>query len=124
MAVTNAAATGSWTIQTRNNARQGRALLQTMFEAVNSGGANPVPLTSMRSGVICTSDFGTDVFDLRVTVTSGLSMSVKPGSAVINRSGTGPYLGWLLPGAVTVTCDTAPASNPRNDLVVMRIYDS
>lgn len=120
---TNAAATGFWTAQNRNNALQGRTLLQGLYLATNTGGSNPVPLSSNRTGVLCTSDFGANIFDLRVTVTSGLTMSVKPGTAVIDRPGVGPYEGWLRPGAVSVTCDPAPASNPRNDIVVMRVYD-
>ncbi|MGW4129500.1 hypothetical protein [Amycolatopsis japonica] len=118
---TNAAATGFWTAQNRNNARQGRALLQSIFLGASSISS---PLASMRSGVVCTTADATNIYDLRVTVTSGLSMSVASGAAVVGRPGTGPYLGWLLPGAVTVTCDPAPVSNPRNDLVVMRVYDA
>ncbi|MEV6908025.1 hypothetical protein [Amycolatopsis sp. NPDC051071] len=120
---TNAAGTGFWTAQTRNNALQGRTLLQGLYLATNVGGANPVPLSANRTGVICTSDFGADIFDLRVTVTSGLTMSVKPGTAIVHRDGVGPYEGWLRPGAVSVTCDAAPVSNSRNDIVCLRIYD-
>lgn len=121
---TNAAATGSWTINNLNNARQGRALLQSLML-----GANPVsagdatPMTTPRSGVIVTSDNNAStLFDLRTTVSSGLVLSVKSGAAVINRAGQGPYLGWLL-APVTVTLDPANASNARNDLIVMRVYD-
>ncbi len=120
---TNAAATGFWTAQMRNNALQGRTLLQGLYLATNTGGADPIPLSSNRTGVLCTSDFGASIFDLRVTVSSGLTMAVKPGTAVVDRPGVGPYEGWLRPGAVSVTCDPAPGSNPRNDIVVMRIYD-
>jgi len=121
---TNAAGTGFWTAQSRNNALQGRTLLQGLYLATNVGGANPVPLSANRTGVVCTSDYGADIFDLRVTVTSGLTMSVKPGTAIVHRDGVGPYEGWLRPGAVSVTCDAAPVSNPRNDIVVLRIYDA
>lgn len=117
---TNASGTGFWSAQQRNNARQGRALLQALM----LGGSTSAPLSANRSGVFVTTSDGTQGYDLRVTVASGLTMTVQPGSAAMNRSGQGPYLGWLLPAAQTVTCDAAPATNPRRDIVVMRIYDA
>lgn len=117
---TNAPGTGFWSAQQRNNSRQGRALIQSLFLAANTN----APLSNNRSGVIPTSSDGTQAYDLRVTVSSGLTMTVQPGSAVVNRSGQGPYLGWLLPAAQNVTCDAAPATNPRRDIVVLRIYDA
>lgn len=117
---TNATATGVWSAQQRNSARQGRALVQ----AVMLGASATAPLSANRAGVIPTAGDGTNIYDGRVTVSSGLTMTVQPMSAVVNRSGQGPYLGWLLPSAVNVTCDTAPASNPRRDIVVLRNYDA
>ncbi|WP_409186730.1 hypothetical protein F9C11_21815 [Amycolatopsis sp. VS8301801F10] len=117
---TNASATGAWTLQQRNNARQGRALLQSLF----LGASQNAPLSANRSGVISTASDGTQAYDFRVTVSSGLTMTVQPGSAVVNRPGQGPYTAWRVPAAVSVTCDPAPATNPRNDLVVLRIYDA
>ncbi|MEC3974732.1 hypothetical protein [Amycolatopsis sp. H20-H5] len=124
MAPTNAAATGAWSIQNRNNARQGRALLQGLYLGVNTNGGDPIPLAAVRSGVVPTVDSGAIIYDLRVIVTSGLAMSVKPGTAIINRTGQGPYEGWLTGSSVPIASDTAPATNPRNDIVVMRIYDA
>lgn len=117
---TNAAATGFWTAQTSNNARQGRALLQGLYQNIDT-----TPTNGARSGVVpSTWDTGNLRFsDLLVTVTSGLTMSVAPGVAVAHRNGQGPYEGWLL-SAASVTCDPAPASNPRNDIVIMRWYDA
>ncbi|MEV8610302.1 hypothetical protein AB0383_20645 [Amycolatopsis sp. NPDC051373] len=117
---TNAAATGFWSAQNANNARQGRALTQALFVAASTTS----PLTTIRSGVISTVSDGTYGYDLRVTVASGLTMTVQPGSAIIGRSGQGAYLTWNLPAADSVTCDPAPASNPRNDIVVLRAYDA
>ncbi|MEV6648055.1 hypothetical protein [Amycolatopsis sp. NPDC051371] len=117
---TNAAATGFWTAQTRNNARQGRALLQAVYQNNDA-----TPMNGVRSGVIPTTwdAANTRFTDLLVTVTSGLTMGVAPGSAMAHRSGQGPYEGWLA-AAGSVTCDPAPVTNPRNDIVVMRWYDS
>lgn len=117
---TNASGTGFWTAQQRNNARQGRALAQSLF----LGASANAPLSANRSGVISTASDGTYAYDLRVTVSSGLTMTVQPGSAVVNRSGQGAYPVWRLPAPVNVTCDPAPTSAPRNDMVVLRIYDA
>ncbi|WP_328448996.1 hypothetical protein [Amycolatopsis sp. NBC_00438] len=121
---TNAAATGFWSAMPGgsrvNNARQGRALLQAVYQNNDA-----TPMNGTRSGVLPTTwDVANTRFtDLLVTVTSGLTMGVAPGSAIAHRSGQGPYEGWLT-AAASVTCDPAPASNPRNDIVVMRWYDS
>jgi hypothetical protein len=114
---TNAAATGFWTAQNRNNARQGRALIQALF-----GNNDATPMNGTRSGVVTTTGL-TSLSDLLVFNVSGLSMSVAPGTGIAHRSGQGPYAGWLLSTA-TITCDPAPATNPRNDIVVLRMYDS
>jgi hypothetical protein len=113
---TQQAAMGFWTAQQRNNARQGRALLQGLY-----GSNDATPMNGTRSGVVPTTGLGNGS-DLRVTVTSGLTMAVAAGTAVAHRSGQGPYEGWLA-AAGSVTCDPAPATNPRNDIVVARFYD-
>lgn len=121
---TNAAGTGFWTAMPGgsrvNNARQGRALLQGIY-----ANNDTTPLNGVRSGVLPTTwDVANLRFtDLVVTVTSGLTMAVAPGLAVAHRSGQGPYEGWLL-SAASITCDAAPATNPRNDIVVARWYDT
>ncbi|MEV8615696.1 hypothetical protein AB0383_48725 [Amycolatopsis sp. NPDC051373] len=124
MAAINADADGFWSAMPNgnrvNNARQGRALIQSLFP----GGSTTAPLSAIRSGVISTASDGTQAYDLRVTVQSGRILLVQPGSAIIGRSGQGAYLGWELPAARTVTCDSPPASNPRNDIVVFRAYDT
>lgn len=113
---TNAAATGFWTAQQKNSAAQGRLMLQALF-----GNNDTTPLNGTRSGVVSTTGL-TAGADLRVTVTSGLTMAVAPGVGVAHRSAEGPYEGWLK-AAGSVTCDAAPGSNPRNDIVVLRMYD-
>ncbi|MEU0531974.1 hypothetical protein [Amycolatopsis tolypomycina] len=118
---TNAAATGFWTAMPSgsrvNNARQGRALLQAIY-----ANNDATPLNGVRSGVVVTTGL-TVMSDLLVQVTAGLTMSVAPGIGIAHRSGQGPYQGWLLSSA-SITCDAAPVSSARNDIVVMRWYDS
>lgn len=114
---TNANATGVWTAQNKNNAKQGRQLLQALFENNDA-----TPMNGTRSGVIPTTGL-TLLSDLLVYNVVGLSMDVAPGWGIAHRAGQGPYAGEL-DSVVTVTCDAAPASNPRNDLVIMRMYDA
>lgn len=117
---TNAAATGAWTINNLNNARQGRALLQSLM-----GGGSTTPFSAVRDGVFATAGAnGIYPTDLEVTYTSGVTLNVKPGSAYINRSGQGGYAGWLV-SAVNVVMDAAPGpGTSRRDIVIMRIYDA
>lgn len=114
---TNADATGFWSNQKTNNARQGRALLQALFP---NNDANV--LGGVRSGVIATTGLA-GVNDLLPFIVSGMTIAVGQGMGVAHRSGEGPYLGWLI-NQVNVTLDPPPASNPRNDIVAMRFYDS
>jgi hypothetical protein len=118
---TNAAATGFWTAMPGgarvNSAAQGRLMLQAVF-----GNNDTTPLNGARSGVVSTTGTASGA-DLKVTVTSGLTMAVAPGTGIAHRAAEGPYEGWLK-AAGSVTCDAAPGSNPRNDIVVMRLYDT
>lgn len=114
---TNQNATGVWTAQNKNSAKQGRQLLQALFENNDA-----TPMNGTRSGVL-TSTGLTLMSDLLVYNVIGLSMDVAPGWGIAHRSGQGPYAGEL-DSVVTVTTDAAPASNPRNDLVIMRMYDA
>jgi hypothetical protein len=118
---TNAAATGFWTAMPGNarvnSAAQGRLMLQAIF-----GNNDATPLNGTRSGVVSTTGTASGA-DLKVTVTSGLTMAVAPGIGVAHRAAEGPYEGWLK-AAGSITTDAAPASNPRNDIVVMRLYDT
>lgn len=117
MAPTNAVATGVWTAQSKNNAKQGRQLLQALF-----GNNDGTPMNGTRSGVIPTTGYSA-MSDLLVYNVVGLTMNVAPGFGIAHRSGQGPYLG-SLDAVAAIACDTAPASNPRNDLVIMRMYDA
>lgn len=117
MAPVHANATGFWTNQLANNARQGRAMLTGLLSSASGSGQ-----TTPRSGVLAGA--GWTPSDLQVSVVSGLQMSVQPGAAIIARSGEGAYMGLLTPPAGTVQSDTPPGSNPRNDIVCMRIYDA
>lgn len=112
---TNANATGVWTAQSKNNQKQGRQLLQSFF-----ANNDAVALNGTRSGVLITSG---NLSDLLGYVNTGLVFNVNPGFAIAYRSGQGPYLGWL-DALTTVTLDAAPGSNPRNDVIIMRMYDT
>lgn len=116
MAPVNVAATGYWTAQQKNNYRQGRALLQGIYQNIDA-----VPLNGVRSGVLPTvgqASYG----DGLVTFVSGQQLAVAPFAGVAHRSGQGPYEGWLT-SVVNPSVDTPPGSNPRNDIVIMRWYD-
>lgn len=118
MASIPAAAMGFWTAQLKNNARQGRALLQGVYQNIDA-----VPLNGVRSGVLASTSAGTVFSDGVVTFVSGLQLAVAPFVGVAHRAGQGPYEGWLA-SSVNVSVDTAPGSNPRNDIVIMRMYDA
>jgi hypothetical protein len=117
MAPTNAVARGVWTAQNKNDAKFGRQLMQMLFENNDA-----TPMNGTRSGVVPTTGL-TLMSDLLVYNVVGLTMNVAPGWAIAHRSGQGPYPG-TLDAVASIACDTAPASNPRNDLVVMRVYDA
>lgn len=116
MALITQPADGLWTAQLKNNARQGRSLLAAFFE-----NADAVPGNGTRSGVIVTTGTATGA-DLQAGNVSGLNLDVAPGSGVAHLAGQGPMLGFM--NAVkTVRCADPPASNPRNDIVIMRMYN-
>ena len=117
MAPTNAVARGVWTAQLKNDAKFGRQLMQALFENNDA-----TPMNGTRSGVL-TSTGLTTMSDLLVYNVVGLTMNVAPGWGIAHRSGQGPYLG-TLDAVASIACDTAPVSNPRNDLVIMRMYDA
>jgi hypothetical protein len=111
---------GAWSLQSTNTAKIGRyhdvAFLGTGTSALSN---------SARSGVLCsTSNNGTYV-DLWVGQHgsgTNLSVDVFAGAGVINRAGQGPYLA-ISSSTVTVTLSTADPTNPRIDLIIMRVYD-
>lgn len=110
-------ADGLWTSMPRsNNARQGRALLQSLFANFDATALNGV-----RSGVISTTGL-TGSSDLLPFLAGGLQVSVGAGIGVAHKAGQGPMQGWLL-STKTVTVTDAPVSNPRADLIVLRMYD-
>lgn len=110
-------ADGLWTSMPRsNNARQGRALMQSLFANFDATAMNGV-----RSGVVPTTGL-TGCNDLLPFPNGGLSIGVTPGTGVAHKAGQGPMLGWLL-SSKAVTLTDAPASNPRNDIIFMRMYD-
>lgn len=117
MALVTQPADGLWAAQLKNTQRQGRSLLASLFE--NSDAATPQNGT--RSGVIVTTGLAT-ALDLQCGGVAGLTVQVSPGSGVAHLAGQGPQLGWLN-ATKTVTCADAPASNPRNDIIVMRMYN-
>lgn len=114
MALVTQPADGLWTSNLKNNARQGRAMLQAFLE-----NADATPMNGTRSGVIVTTGAAADLLPFGV---AGLSVSINPGTGVAHKAGQGPLMGWLT-SVKTVTTTNAPASNPRNDLIVMRMYD-
>lgn len=116
MAPINVAATGYWTAQQKNNYRQGRALLQGIYQNIDA-----VPLNGVRSGVLA-SVGQSSYADGLVTFVSGQQLAVAPFTGIAHRSGQGPYEGWLT-SVVNPSVDTPPGANPRNDIVVMRWYD-
>lgn len=116
MALVTQPADGLWTAQLKNNARQGRSLLAAFFENVDA-----VPGNGTKSGVIVTTGTATAA-DLQAGNVAGLNIDVSPGSGVAHLAGQGPMLGFM--NAVkTVRCSDPPASNPRNDIVIMRMYN-
>lgn len=117
MAPTNAVARGVWTAQLKNDAKFGRQLMQALFENNDA-----TPMNGTRSGVLPTTGL-TLMSDLLVYNVVGLTMNVAPGWGIAHRSGQGPYPG-CLDAVASIACDTAPVSNPRNDLVIMRMYDA
>lgn len=116
MALVTQPADGLWTSQLKNNARQGRALLQSLFANFDA-----TIMNGTRSGVIPTTGLG-GANDMLPFLAGGLQVSVSQGSGIAHKSGQGPMLGWNT-SVKTVTLADAPASNPRNDIIVMRMYD-
>jgi hypothetical protein len=85
-----------------------------------SGVADAVAALPQTAGTTCTGDFA-------VTATgSGLGVSIAAGGAFVLGTSTstqGMYTVYN-DGAVTLTLGTAPASNTRIDLIVLRINDA
>jgi hypothetical protein len=116
MVLTTQPADGLWTAQLKNNARQGRSLMAAFFES-----ADGTPGNGTRSGVIVTTGFIL-ASDLLAYNVAGLNVDIAPGTGVAHSPGQGPMVGFL--NAVkTVRCADPPASNPRNDIIIMRMYN-
>lgn len=116
MALITQPADGLWTAQLKNNARQGRSMMAAFFES-----ADGTPGNGTRSGVIVTTGFIL-ASDLLAYNVAGLNVDVAPGTGVAHSPGQGPMVGFL--NAVkTVRCADPPASNPRNDIIILRMYN-
>lgn len=115
----------SWTLQSVNNAINGRYHMGALLPHL----AGAAPLSGWRDGVITSTNFGGASNlprDLQVVPTSpspSMSLTVQPGHAVNSRSANAMYLSYLST-AGDVTLDTAPTLNPRRDLIYARIYDA
>lgn len=116
MVLTTQPADGLWTSQLKNNARQGRSFVAAFLE-----NADATPGNGTRSGVIVTTGLNI-ASDLLAYNLSGLNLDIAPGAGVAHLAGQGPMLGFL--NAVkTVRFSDPPASNPRNDIVILRMYN-
>lgn len=76
----------------------------------------------VRSGVL---NRGTTTPSMKVRQngTADRNVIINGGTAVIHRSGQGPYLCYMLNSATTLLLDLSDATNPRVDAVVARVYD-
>lgn len=119
---TNVIGDGAWTVQSLDTARVGRGIFDSGLVSSGAGDASIA-----RSGVMASTTNSAGVFlDLLVTATTNtgtLQCSIAPGSAVVNRSGQGPY-GIVLNSAKLVTLTTASGTNPRIDRISARVYDT
>lgn len=110
-------ADGLWGSMPRsNNARQGRSLIASFLE-----NADATPQNGTRSGVIVTTglNLASDLLCFNVV---GLTVQVAPGVGSAHLAGQGPQLGFLN-SVKTVTVADPPASNPRNDIIIMRMLN-
>lgn len=112
---------GAWSLQSTNTAAIGRYHDLAFLGAGTSNITN-----SARSGVIPSTSGNGAYLDL-LTAQHGsgtaLNADVSAGAGVVNRSGQGPYLA-ISTSTVTVSFNTADPTNPRIDLVIMRVYDN
>lgn len=110
-------ADGLWGSMPRsNNARQGRSLISAILE-----NADATPQNGTRSGVIVTTGL-TQASDLLCFNVSGLTVQVAPGIGSAHLAGQGPQLGFLN-SVKTITVADPPASNPRNDIIILRMLN-
>lgn len=121
--VGGAHAGGTWTIQSTNTASVGR-YHDLMFWAEGAGGINE--FTQCRPGVVPgPADASSNVPTALIASAagSGLNITIRPGSALVER-GTlvGPY-GVTSQTTATVTLNTADATNPRIDRVDLQVLD-
>ena len=122
---TMVAADGAWTIQSLNTAIEGRYTIGALLAQANQQNSSIIPTITWRSGVLPSSSWGSQIYDLIVApqATPSLSLQVYPGACVIPRAGQGPYLCYNT-SIKSVAVDTGNATNPRRDLIVARVYDS
>lgn len=120
---TMVAADGAWTLQSLNTAIEGRYTAGALLAQANVQSGSITPLITWRSGVLPSASYQGAVMDLSITTSSGLNLTVYPGVCVINRAGQGPYLCYNTT-AKTVTVNAGDSTNPRNDIIVARVYDA
>lgn len=114
--------TGADGISGRNNGRDIRkGLLSSVL--LPDTKANPL---AVRNGVLPHDYDAAGVKSLRVDQTAIASNQVilQPGPFVCERTGQGPYLGWLETSAgVLITPPASDATNPRIDMVYVQVLD-
>lgn len=113
---------GTWTIENTNTAMIGRYHdLATLLE----GAAGTNEYTTARAGCLPgAADSGSNVPScFAAAPTSGLSMSIRRGAAVVERNTlVGSYI-VVVQASGTVTLTTADATNPRIDRVDLQVLD-
>src|SRR5688500_5519294 len=114
----------AWTLDNRNTPQNGRFVIGSLFQ--NSAAATAANST-WRDGVVpgpWSASLGA-YLGLRVSEDSptGSSVRVQPGHAIVTRTGQGVY---LCPNSAVrvVDLDPADATNPRIDLIVLKVLDT
>ncbi len=106
----------------RNNGRDIRkGLLSSLL--LPDTKSNPL---AVRNGVLSHDYDAAGVKSLRVdqTATASNQVILQPGPFVCERTGQGPYIGWLETSAgVTITPPASDSTNPRIDVVYVQVLD-
>lgn len=121
---TMVATDGAWTLQSLNTAPEGRYAIGALLGQANVQSGSITPEITWRQGVIPSTSWQGGVFDLSVTANgTNRNLTVYPGAGVIQRTGQGPHL-FYNTTAKTVTVDAGDSTNPRNDIIIARVYDA
>jgi len=106
----------------RNNGRDIRkGLLSSLL--LPDTKSNPL---AVRNGILSHDYDPGGVSSLRLDTTNPPSAQVfvHPGAFVTERTGQGPYIGWLeTSSGITITPPAADATNPRIDVVYVAVFD-